>query len=515
MIESVVYTDYFEEYQKRSLFFDFDNHQKNKTILDSCSERFQKADCKLSAIEAYDEYEPSLEFRRSLENKFTISLFFLQVQVGQIMKFDLFSMVIVMLFLYAALTGLSWPKLSHFLVNLVNLLFRPQEKLNFRNLIFLVSLLGSIGHTWFVLRETLIKSVEISAVFKYEFTNYNKVVPTSVICLDYNLTLDAGEPLTGNLLEQKTSHLNLSYLFKEIVYFDRNAVKQRWKPSMMEKSENSSNLIMDHFFFLNYRCYQIRYQMPHDHVRNYLINTILEVKFNPNVTHQQYLLLLKLDKTDDFSSHFVLPFKKNYRLFFNAFNNIHYNQYQTLTSPRLWFRSGYAINNVTLYLNQIREEFRASHNRSTKLIPLYQDYFDLPIDDDLFDQFNLEYIKEKEDACLLDLNYQRTLFESLIYLARNNETGSLSFDKTFYAVDTRFTKSESLVMNILMVAFIWFDLYIVNLNLKLVSQFRAFFAIFRWRRIKKQILQLKRKIDSHFLERTSIVPIMSLNNKNV
>lgn len=512
MVGSVVYTDYFEAFQKRSLFFDFDNAKVNQTILDACTKKFEKADCTVSRFHLATDYEPGLRFK----DNFTIGLFFLQIQVGQIMKFDLFSMSVIMMFLYAVLTGLSWPKLSHSLVNLINLVFKPQEKLNFRNLILLVSLLGSIGHTWFVLRETLIKSVEISAIYEFEFLNYNKVVPTSVICLDYNLTLDEGELLTGNLLEQKTSHLNLSYLFKEIIYYDQNAVKRHWTPRT--KYEYSSNLVLDHFFFLNYRCHQIRYRMPNEHVRNYLINTILQVKFNPNVTHEHYLLLMKLDQTDDFSSHFILSFKNNFRLFFNAFNNIHYNQYQTLTSPRLWFRSGYAINNVTLYLSQIREEFRTNYNRSTKLIPLYKDYFDLRIDDDLFDLFNLEYIKEKEDAGLLDLNYQRTLFESLIYSAKNNETGSLSFDKTFYAVDTMFTKSEALIQNILVVAFVWFDIYIVNLVsqfLKLVSQFRMFFAIFRWKRIRKQILQIKRKIDSHFLERTSVVPILSLNNKNV
>ena len=512
LVESLVYLDYFEEFEKRSLFFDFDNH-KNNTIWEACKSRYKKADC--TAVKFFPSiyYDTtSYKFKDSL----TLGLFFLQLEVGQIMKFDQFQLAVILLALYTVLTGLSWPKLSHFIVNLINIIFKPQEKLNFRNLVFLVSLIGSTGHTYFVLKETLINSFEISAVYEFEFVNYNKVVPTSVICLDtFNLTFVEGEPLTGNLLEEKTRHLNLSYLFKEILFFDRNAVKRHWSPNLDNQYDDEPNLIIDHFFFLNYRCYQIRYRMPHTHVRNPLINTIMEIKFSPNVSHENYLFIVKLDQTDDFSSHFILPFKHNYRLYFNAFNNIYYNQYQALTNPKLWFWNGYAINNVTLYLNQIREEFRSRFNRSTKLIPLYEDYFDLQINDSLFDQFNVKYIKEKENAGLLDLNFQRSLFEVIIYPSKNNETGSLALDKIFYGVETKITKSEALIQNLLVVAFIWFNLYMMDLNSKLIYQFRAFFSIFRWRRIKKQVLQIKHKIDSHFLEKKSIVPILSLNNKNV
>lgn len=512
-IGSVVYLDYFEEFQKRSLFFDFD-HGKNKTIWKACKAAYEKNDCTVSNFFPGIEYDEKLGFKDSL----TLSLYFLQVQVRQIMKFNFFDLTVIMLALYTALTGLSWPKLSHFLVSLINLIFKPQEKLNFRNLIFLVSLLGSIGHSYFVLKETLINSLYIDAVYEFEFVNYNKIVPTCVICLDtFNWTWIEDEPLTGNLLEEKTKHLNLSYLFKEIILFDQKAVKKHWKPNLdgVNDEEEWTNLILDHFFFLNYRCYQIRYSMAYKHARNPLINTIMEIKFNPNISHEQYLFIVKLDETDDFSSHFFLPFKENFRLYFNAFNNHYYNQYQTLTNPNLWLRNGYAINNVTLYLNQIREEFRSRYNRSTKLIPLYSDYFDLQIDDHLFDQFTKKYIKEKEDAGLLDLNYQRSLFETLIHPSKNNETGSLSLCKLFYAVETKITKSASLIQNMLVVAFVWFDIYIVDLNLKLISQFRMFFSIFKWKIIKKQILQIKQKIDSFFLERKSIEPILSLNNKNV
>ena len=498
LFKSLIYLDYFEDFQKRSLFYDLEN-EDNETILENCVQKYPKCDCYIEQFFSDTEYDERLRFGQNV----TINLFFLQIRSGSILKLNLFQIICFLVILFTLLTGLNWPKISHFAVFIINFLFRPEEKLNFKNLIFFVSLLGFVLHSYLIFTETMLSSLEISTEYNFNYLSYNKVTPTVVFCLKMkNLTFEKGEVPTGNLLEEKTKNLNESYLFDQIIFFDQNADKRFWKPN----DEQSSNFKIEFFFLLNYKCYQIVYQMNHEHVRNYIISTILEIRFNRNITHKNYLFITKLDHTDDFSNNFRLNFRKNYRVYYNRFYNVHHNRYQTLMNPKLWFGTGYKINDVALYMNQIREEFKANFNFSTTLMPLTKEYFNLSINDDAFNEFNLNHVKRRESEGLLDLNYERSLFETIIYPSRTNETSSITFDKTFYSVESKFRKNEKLIINVLMMTYFWFDLYITNLP-HLCYQLFSFLSIFRYAIIKRRILKIKRKIDSYFIDKRRSIPI--------
>lgn len=263
-------------------------------------------------------------------------------------------MVTSILILFTVATSISFVKLSNFFVKIINLFAKkPEDRISLKHSIFLISLMGATYHTYFIFKETVINSFETDIVYKYSFANYNRLIPSIVFCLsiDSNLEFEPNEIVTGNLMEEKTKDLNESYLFEKIVYFDYNAKKHFWKPYL----NTSSNLKINHFFFLTFKCFQIKYRMNSNHIRNYIINTILEIKFNTaTIKHENYLLITKLSHTDDFSSHLHLPFNQSYRLYFNAFNNSFQNQYQTLINPKLWFQKGYKINDVTFYMDQLR-----------------------------------------------------------------------------------------------------------------------------------------------------------------
>ena len=509
-----IYCDNFEAFEKRSLFFD-ENENENTEITsrfkEKCKKKFNSKDCKISSF--FSNYEDQ-ELKKD-SNNYTISLYFEQVKSGQAFKFSVFQLIFLLNLLFTIAIGVSFPNLCNFLVFSINFLLKPEDKLSPKNLIFLFSLIGSSVHVYYLAKETCFGDLYINIDLQLSYLLSNDKIPNLLFCLKHDLKFRENELLTGNLLDKKTEHLNESYLFKEIQYYDLNAIKQFWTPKNKKISENFR---IEYFFLLDFKCFEIRYKMNSNHINNGNILSILKIQFNQNIAHQRFLFTSKLNSTFDFSEYYNLNVKDSSRIYFSYYSLTYYNRYQTLTNPSLWLSNGFKINDINSFMNQIKKEFKNSFNYSTKLVPLMKTYFNLKINDALFEQFNIQYVS-KNVKNTIDYNYERTFFFSKKYSLRtgeDREEGSLIIDKVYYSYYITFTNRSDFFLNLLNIMFLWFNIYINEL-INLISSFASFFLIFKLKNIKNLISKIRHNIDHYFVreKKKHLAPISSLKNLSI
>lgn len=171
-------------------------------------------------------------------------------------------------------------------------------------------------------------------------------------------------------------------------------------------------------------------------------------------------------------------------------------------------------------MDELKKQFKNNFNFSTKMIPLTRPYFHLQINDELFEQFNSQFVARDAEKSNYDHNYKRTFFFTKKYSEFNADDqnyGTLSIDKVYYRFYLSFTNRTEFLENLLNVIFLWFNFYISEL-IQMIFSFASFFLIFKPQNIKKLVLKMKRTIDHQFRERNKAIcltPIDSLNNMNL
>lgn len=504
----MIYADSFEPFEKRSLFFDYKS-QVNRTIAINCKAKFPLKDCrKFNFISNFNESEYT---EKNESGSFVISLFFEQIKMGTTFKFSIFHLIFQFALLYTSIIGISFPQILNFLTKLINSVLKSEDRLSPKNLIFLCSLIAATLHSYYLVQEIFFSNLYINIDLQMNYLRSNERIPNLLFCLKHGLTFRKNEFVTGHRLDQRTRHLNETYLFKEILYYDLNATKRVWSP---ENQETTENFQFSKFFLLNYKCLELRYRMNSENFKNGNILTILELRFN-NIS-EGFLFSSQLNGTGDLGDDYWLGTGETCRIYFQYLKVVRTESYEVLQNPRLLFETGYRINDHTLFINQLKEQFRDNFNFSTKLIPLTEDFFHLQINDKIFDQFNKQYIglnSRKTQA--ISLNYERTFFFSKKYSPSKqndrNSGGVLSIDKVYYAYYVSFTNRSEFVVNLLNLVFLWFNFYIGEL-LHLLASFASFFLLFKPQNIRKLAMKLKASIDRHFVERKYLAPINSLNN---
>ena len=289
--KTLVYLDDYEEHLQKFLYIDF-NKSANDTdwlrLVNKCENKTKEKNCKSTQLFS-DSFAGLIANNDTAKNDFKVDLFYLQFKIGNKLKFNLFKTICCFVTLSTITIGLNWPKLSATLIKLINFNLKPEDKLNFKNLIFLVSLIGFTLHSYFIFDQTCVKNMQINSDHHFLMSQSNKKIPELVICLKHNATFENYEIRTGFLLEEKTNWINKSYLFKQIVYYDLDFKKQIWTSS----ANFSENFKIFKFFLLDYKCFVLQYFLDINHPKNLVINTILHIKFNLNLNHTNYFVTSK------------------------------------------------------------------------------------------------------------------------------------------------------------------------------------------------------------------------------
>lgn len=343
---------YFEDYPKgyrKSLSFVQEKHEdQREQILKGCKEKYSDLDCQLTSF-----YSNLVDIRLdSPEDVLAIDPFFFQIKQGNLLDFNLFQMICSFVTLSTIITGLNWPRTSNTAIKLLNFFLKEEDRLNLKNIFFLISFIGFFGHAYYILQQTCSTDLDINSKIDFDFLNSNKIIPDLVICLEHDQKFESNEEPTFALLAEKTRWLNETYLFEEIIYFDSNMRKQTWSPasvrsdSPLSNTQVNKNLEIRKWFMHSLKCFTIAYRMNSGSAKNYVINSILKLKFNPKRAehNQTFIFSSKHSRTEDFSNYYRLDFKALTRVNYACYRTTYYDQYQTLANPRLWFQRGHKIN---------------------------------------------------------------------------------------------------------------------------------------------------------------------------
>lgn len=332
--KSLVHLNDYKEPRKHWLFFDYE-HPNEDAFLDECEEKFKKPDCKSITFISHER----MDF--DSDNEIQISPFFLQLKQYNVLDFNLFQLICNLVQLSTIILALNWPKLSNTAVELINHLLKPEDKLNLRNVFFLLSFAGFIAHAIYIFREICLSDLQVSSNYYFDFLSPNFDMPDLVFCLETQAKFEKNEVITGRLLKEKTRWLDESYLFEEILYYDLDMKLKIWKPG----ATFSDNLQIWPWFLLNFKCFTVHYSIDNRHPLNYVINSIIRFKFNSKMqNHTSCLFTSKKKQTNDMSNYFFVNFTALSRVHYVYFETSYYNKYQTLINPKLWFSSGYPIN---------------------------------------------------------------------------------------------------------------------------------------------------------------------------
>lgn len=482
----------------------------NWTIVKECKEKFPLKDCKrFEFISNFNESEYTEQDEAS--SSFVISFFLEQIKQGTTFKYSIFHLMFQFALLYTTLIGISFPQILNFLTKLINSVLKAEDRLSTKNLIFLCSLIGATLHSYYLVQEIFNSELYINIDLQLNYFAANERIPNLLFCLKHHLKFRRNEFVTGHLLDQRTSHLNETYLFKEITYYDLKATKRVWSA---ENNKTTENFQFSKFFILNYKCIELRYRMNSENFKNGNILTILELRFN-NIS-EGFLFSSQLNGTGDLGDDYWLSTGESSRIYFQYLKMVRAESYEVLRRPRLLFQTGYRINDHTLFINQLKEQFRDNFNFSTTLVPLTEDFFSFQVNNQIFDQFNRQYFgTNSRKTQAISLNYERHFFFSKKYSPSKqndrNDGGVLAIDKVYYAYYVSLTSQSEFVINLLNLVFLWFKFYIGEL-LHLLASFASFFLLFKPQNIRRLTLKLKASIDRHFVERKYLVPINSLNN---
>lgn len=342
---SLIYSDAYPKGHKQVLSL-YVEDKKDEELWKNCSEEFKKQDCDLiNFLHVFEENKVD----RS-KNELVIDPFFFQIKQGFRLNFNLFQMICSLITLSTILTGFNWPRASNTTIQLLNYFLKEDDRLNLKHVFFLISFLGFFVHAYYIFGQTCLADWEINSRNDFDFGKANTKIPELVLCVKHNLSLSEegfkefkkNEEPTGALLDEKTHWLNESYLFREIIFFDTDMEKKAWSPP----AEKPENLQIYRWFMHDFTCFTLRYHMNPGSIKNYVINTILKLNFNPELAKQNrtFIFSSKNTGTNDFSHYYLLNFNAVNRVEYAFYHTMQYNQFQSLVNPRLLFHSGHKIN---------------------------------------------------------------------------------------------------------------------------------------------------------------------------
>lgn len=267
--------------------------------------------------------------------------------------------------------------------------------------IFLICGFGFCFHVVLVFRniinEELVQSVH------FENLKDNTQLPNMVICFEIaeriKKPMDINFKLTGHRLREETEELNFENLSLAYNYFN----KTHWVSSKIYGSNFSSvDLSVRFFYFLNLKCVETEFKMPHFFMHNVIYSlhkTTGTLFFNEDIGFINFLLRKK--GTYEFSNILRHNFKKissnntqNVLVNFEITELERYDHFEYLKNPRSLFYKTLNLNDPTTYLGNLKRNFKDLTNLTTRNIPLddQEDYFNIEIDDELFSQFYMQVI---------------------------------------------------------------------------------------------------------------------------
>lgn len=362
-----------------------------------------------------------------------------------------------LLTLGSVLFGLSFPRLFHFVIDLCK--FKYLNFLKRKKIILLISILGSIFHTYNILDDAINSDLIPEYSSNFDFLEPNKHIPILIFCVQHGVNLD-GPTITGRELDKRASYIKNNYVFQKISYFDYQYKERIWYPN----ETNPENMKIDYFFLNKYKCFQIIYRLKSQNLYSTYLYNILKITMNS--TLDDYLFSYRTNNSYNLVDYFKLQKNLSYYCNWDFIVEEIHDRFQALRNPLLLFQKSFKKFEVRNYIYELKKEFKDTYEYGTTLVPLFKEDFDLEIRNDLFEDLIKYEVEPRELKMLKNVDYRRSYFNLLLTYNKEPEDDSLYIKKIFFYGDLKMTNKDDwlgLLVNILNCLSIWFNLSLIDL----------------------------------------------------
>ena len=533
----VIDKDHLSEKQYDGVYF---NKISNKTINEECKTKYSIPDCVYTYFEQRSEIN-GMAVDEELNLVYKIELYYMIIKrkEGQVYLPGKFAMD--MLTIQGIFFGLNiWT----FIYAIWNLLIKStklahsnkSKRLFFFFFFYCVSAVGYLIHSVFLIN-TIINGDLIYFQF-FETTNVF-AMPELIFCFKFNDSfIDPNTKLTGHYLNQNTNNLTVNKIFDKIIYLNKLNEFITIQPNLTGHSNRiNGDLKIKTFFFQSKKCFQFKLSIDYEQRSFYFQDDqkVLRLFLNNTIIRQMgtdIYFFSKKRNTMELSKISRLNFKKRIitSLDDNGFEitqELHElilnDKFKLIKNPLILFYGENDIYDVTGYIRKLKNGFYRNYNHMTRELHIKESFFDLEIDDDLFEQYYLQVQNRTDHQIPKNVNFERSSYinyQRPIYSLNNPD---LCFIPKFYTVrliimnDDNFSK---LVVNILNLFAFWFDFIILNFYFYFAKVGSVFIFLYKFLIRTKHTLNRSKRINLlnervHHIEVTKLETILKFKSNPI
>lgn len=349
----------------------------------NCSNEFKIKDCRTIQYE-------SRNLRKSRSDTFTMP-FYMPRQITEYKnKFKNLNLIYGLISIINIWFDFSLPLLlgffSNFLERLQNKKFRNRTFINlakFRILFRSMFVIICIYNLNLILQRLLANKIVTKSHFEIpSVIELPKITVCTFFSKNYND--ERFQNFTGHDLNSFA--INFTDVVERIIYLD-----DHYRQSSLEADKvfslNSPFVQVQHFFYQNFRCFEILifYKYHTKYMPSFFKKTLVKIKFNSN--RSETIISAYLSPKNDFNIHskFIVNRKKVTEVLFAKSSFEYRYKFKYLQNPLSIFRP--TFQSQSSYLDYLRDQFVKKYNLTTCKIPLTKNYLNFKIDDKLFQEF--------------------------------------------------------------------------------------------------------------------------------
>ena len=179
-------------------------------------------------------------------------------------------------------------------------------------------------------------------------------------------------------------------------------------------------LTLSHFYYSHLKCFKISLNISYREEDFYFLNdkNVLNIYLNrklKNENPQTYFFYQQAGSNEigggtiyQLGRDNILKDYCRYNIEFELLKIVREDKFELLKYPRSLFYEKIRENDVTEYLNGMRKQFHDDYNLTTSNF-LLDDYFDVEVDNELFEQFYSQIQKISDQTKFKSLNFEQNL----------------------------------------------------------------------------------------------------------
>lgn len=372
------------------------------------------------------------------------------------------------------LFGFNAAKFFVFLYFFLNIRFKFRNKDIYLYIIYAICFIGFICHLYFIIDE--IVTGELIKSQHYEVLETIDMLDL-IFCYNYNQSLiDIHVPLTGAYLEELTKDIRVDTVFDKIVYLNK---LNEWITLDSNSNFTNDDINIETFYLLNKKCFSLHSNLIYNKNQfHFSIHTdVLRVQFKKSLK-RNYYFLSKRKNTLHFSKMLTLKFNNFYVVKQELFEIVYNDKFSSIKYPLLLLFGENYLNDVNKYIKNLKNNF-ARYNLTTLNLVLFNDSFNMVIDDQVFEQFFIQNQNVSDYEAHKNLNYEREFYATYFGprdLFTLNQNSSFIFNLIFLKKVLHITNEDNyakLILNVVSVLSFWLNFNLIN---TLVYKFKLIYS---------------------------------------